>query len=71
MTVTYFAILTLSGRVIDVRKSWPDAARSRVRWLEQNRFVPTGHVAVFGYRSLQQAWAARWDDRVGRHGRIS
>jgi hypothetical protein len=71
MTVVYFAVLTRGGRVVDVRKSWPEAARSRVRWLEVNRFVPTGHVIVLGYRSLQEAWAARWSDAVGRHGRVA
>ena len=71
MSATYYAVLLRTGRVVDVRKSWPDAARSRVKWLDLNCFVPTGYVTVFGYRSLQEAWAARWSDAIGRHGRVA
>jgi hypothetical protein len=71
MSSTYYAILTRNNRVVDVRNSWPAAARSRVRYLEIHRFVPTGFVSVFGYQSLQQAWVARWTDVIGKHGRVA
>jgi hypothetical protein len=71
VTTLYYAVMTRTGRVVNVRRSWPDAARSRVRWLEQNRFYPTAGVVLYAYESLQQAWAARWSDTIGRHGRVA
>jgi hypothetical protein len=71
MTRTYYSVLLRTGRVVDVQRSWPAAAKARLHWLELRRFAPVDFVVVRGYRSLAEAWAARWDDAIGKLGRVA